>query len=77
VAALYWLVRRACGPAAGLLAGLALAVTPITAVTDRNNTIDSQLVLVLLLAARAGTLAAERGRLRRCRPSGLDRGGAP
>src|SRR4051812_32686311 len=64
VAVVYWLVRRAYGPAAGLLAGLALAVTPITVVTDRNNTMDGQLVLVLLLAAWAATLAAERGRLR-------------
>ena len=42
VALLYWLVRRAYGPAAGLLAGLALAVTSITVVTDRNNTMDGR-----------------------------------
>jgi 4-amino-4-deoxy-L-arabinose transferase-like glycosyltransferase len=64
VAALFYLVRRAFGPAAGLLAALALAVTPITVVTDRNNTMDSQLVLVLLLAVWAASLAAESGRLR-------------
>ena len=64
VAVLYYLVRRAFGPPAGLLAGLALAVTPISVVTNRNNTMDSQLVLALLLAAWAATLAAESGRLR-------------
>jgi 4-amino-4-deoxy-L-arabinose transferase-like glycosyltransferase len=64
VALLYYLVRRAFGPAAGLLAALALAVTPITVVTDRNNTMDSQLVLALLLAVWAATFAAESGRLR-------------
>jgi 4-amino-4-deoxy-L-arabinose transferase-like glycosyltransferase len=64
VGLVFWLVRRAYGTAAGLLAGLALAVTPIAVVTNRNNTMDSQLVLVLLLAAGATTLATERGRLR-------------
>ena len=64
VAALYWLVRRAFGPIAGLLAALALAVTPINVVTNHNNTMDSQLVLVLLLATWAATRATETGRLR-------------
>lgn len=64
IAVLYWLTRRAFGPLAGLVAAPALAVTPINAVTNRNNTMDSQLVLVLLLAAAAASLAAERGRLR-------------
>jgi 4-amino-4-deoxy-L-arabinose transferase-like glycosyltransferase len=64
VALLYYLVRRVFGPAAGLLAGLALAVTPISVVANRNNTMDSQLVLVLLLGAWAATLAAESGRWR-------------
>ncbi|MGE3911148.1 MAG: glycosyltransferase family 39 protein, partial [Chloroflexota bacterium] len=64
VVLLWWLVRRAYGPAAGLIAGLALAVTPISVVTFRNNTMDGQLILVLLLAVWAGSLAAEQGRLR-------------
>ena len=51
VALLYHLVRRVSGPAAGLVAALALAVTPISVVTNRNNTIDSLLVLT---AARRG-----------------------
>jgi 4-amino-4-deoxy-L-arabinose transferase-like glycosyltransferase len=63
VALLFHLVARSWGPAAGLLAALALAVTPISVVTERNNTIDSLLILTLLLGAWAATLAAEHGRL--------------
>ena len=64
VAVLYVLVRRVFGPVAGLIAALALALTPISVVTSRNNTIDSLLVLVLLLAAWALSIAAETGRVR-------------
>jgi len=61
---LYHLVRRTFGPTAGLLAVLVLAVTPISVAANRNNTMDSQLVLVLLLAAWAVIRATETGRLR-------------
>ncbi|MBI5298209.1 MAG: glycosyltransferase family 39 protein [Chloroflexi bacterium] len=61
---LYWLVRRFFGPNAGLLAALILAVTPIAVAADRNNTIDGQLLLVLLLSAAALTLAVEKGSLK-------------
>jgi len=61
---LYHLVRRVFGPTAGLLAALVLAVTPISVAANRNNTIDSLLVLTLLLAAWAVSRAAEEGRLR-------------
>ncbi|MDP9372421.1 MAG: glycosyltransferase family 39 protein, partial [Chloroflexota bacterium] len=64
VAVLYRLVSRPFGRAAGLLAALALAVAPVNVATGRNNTIDSLLVLVVLLAAWAVTHAAETGRLR-------------
>ena len=64
VLVLYNLVRRTFGPAAGLLAALVLAVTPISVAANRNNTMDSLLVFVLLLATWAITLAAERGQLR-------------
>lgn len=64
VALLYHLVRRRFGPVAGLIAALALAISPISVVTNRNNTIDSLLVLALLLAGWTVSLAAERGRLR-------------
>lgn len=61
---LYWLVRRYYGPNAGILAALILAVTPITVAADRNNTMDAQLVLVLLLSASALMLAVEKGSLK-------------
>src|SRR6266496_3772367 len=61
---LYHLVRRHFGVVAGLLAALALAVSPISVVTNRNNTIDSTLVLVMLLGAWAVLRAAESGKLR-------------
>src|SRR5689334_7344672 len=61
---LYHLVRRHFGVVAGLLAALALALSPISVVTNRNNTIDSTLALTLLLGAWAVMRAAETGRLR-------------
>lgn len=64
VGVLYHLVRRRFGVVAGLIAALALAITPIVVATDRNNTIDSILILTLLLAAWAFIKAAESGRLR-------------
>jgi 4-amino-4-deoxy-L-arabinose transferase-like glycosyltransferase len=56
------LVGRRFGAAAGLLAGLFLAVTPIAVAVDRSGNTDTGLVLVLLLAAWALLVAAERGR---------------
>jgi 4-amino-4-deoxy-L-arabinose transferase-like glycosyltransferase len=64
VVLVFYLVRRRFGGIAGLLAALALAVTPISVATNRNNTIDSLLALVLLLAAWSATVAVERGQLR-------------
>ncbi|HEX2186415.1 MAG TPA: glycosyltransferase family 39 protein, partial [Chloroflexota bacterium] len=64
VALLYHLVRRSFGPVAGLLAALALAVTPISVAVQRNNNVDALLILALLLAAWAFFIAAERGSLR-------------
>lgn len=51
VAVITRLTRRQFGAGAGLMAGLALAVTPVSVAVDRNNTIDSLLILALLLAA--------------------------
>ncbi len=59
VVVLYWLVRRHFGRVAGLIAALALAASPIIVVTNRNNTIDSTLMFVLLLAAWATFRAIE------------------
>jgi 4-amino-4-deoxy-L-arabinose transferase-like glycosyltransferase len=64
VAVLYRLVARVWGRGAGLLAALFLALTPVSVVTSRNNTIDSLLVLALLLAAWAVMRAVETGRPR-------------
>ena len=61
---LHYLVRRHYGVVAGLLAALALAISPISVLTNRNNTIDSTLVLVMLLGAWAVLRAAETGKLR-------------
>ncbi len=62
VAVLSHLVRRHAGVAAGLLAGLFLALTPIAVAVDRSGNTDTGLVLVVLLASWALLLAAERGR---------------
>jgi 4-amino-4-deoxy-L-arabinose transferase-like glycosyltransferase len=64
VALLAHLVRRSFGSLAALAAALALTVTPITVITNRNNDVDSMLVLVVLLAAWAVVVAAEKGSLR-------------
>jgi 4-amino-4-deoxy-L-arabinose transferase-like glycosyltransferase len=64
VAVLYRLIARVWGRGAGLLAALFLAVTPVSVITSRNNTIDSLLVLTVLLGAWAVSRAAESGRLR-------------
>lgn len=61
---LYHLVKRTFGPTAGLIAALVLAVTPVSVAANRNNTQDSLLVFLLLLAAWAILRAAETGRLR-------------
>jgi 4-amino-4-deoxy-L-arabinose transferase-like glycosyltransferase len=59
----YRLVRRGFGMPAGLLASLALALTPISVAVDRDNLPDTALVLTLLLAAWALCVAIENGRL--------------
>ncbi len=60
----YKLVRRPFGPWIGLVAALALAITPSAIATERNNTIDGMLVFTLLLAAWAFLEAAYSGKLR-------------
>ncbi len=64
VIVVYHLVRRWFGTAAGMLAALALAITPVVVATDRNNTIDSTLIFTLLLASWAFIKATEKGKLR-------------
>ncbi|HEU4324624.1 MAG TPA: glycosyltransferase family 39 protein [Roseiflexaceae bacterium] len=64
VVLLFHLVRRSFGDAAGLLAALVLAVTPVAIAVERNNTPDGTLIVVLLLAAWAFIRATETSRLR-------------
>ena len=64
VALLAHLVRRSAGPLAGLVAGLTLALMPISVVTNRTNNVDGLLVLLVLCAAWAVIVATERGSLR-------------
>ena len=61
---LYALVRRRFGTSAGLLAGLFLALNPISVAVDRSNSTESWLVLALLLAAGMLSRTVETGRVR-------------
>jgi 4-amino-4-deoxy-L-arabinose transferase-like glycosyltransferase len=58
------LVGRHFGHLAGLVAALVLAVTPISVATARNNTVDTVLVLLVLLAVAALWRWGDTGRLR-------------
>ncbi|MEV0105909.1 glycosyltransferase family 39 protein [Nocardia sp. NPDC050799] len=58
------IVRRSFGPAAGLIAGLALAVTPVFALMFRFNNPDALLVLLMVAAVWATTRALDDGRRR-------------
>jgi 4-amino-4-deoxy-L-arabinose transferase-like glycosyltransferase len=64
VALLYAAVRRWFGPAAGLTAGLVLALTPVAALMFRYNNPDALLVLLMTAAAYAMVRAIENGRTR-------------
>jgi 4-amino-4-deoxy-L-arabinose transferase-like glycosyltransferase len=64
VALLYAAVRRWFGPAAGLVAGLVLALTPVAALMFRFNNPDALLVLLMTAAAYALVRAIENGRTR-------------
>lgn len=64
VALLWRTVRRTFGPAAGLLAGLMLALTPVAALMFRFNNPDALLVFLMIAAVWALTRAIETGRLR-------------
>ncbi|WP_280434191.1 glycosyltransferase family 39 protein [Nocardia carnea] len=64
VALLWATVRRSFGPAAGLIAGLVVAVTPVFALMFRFNNPDALLVLLMVAAVWAMTRALENGRRR-------------
>ncbi len=63
VGLLYAAVRRWSGPAVGLLAGAALAVTPVAVLMFRFNNPDALLVLLMVAAAYCTVRATERARL--------------
>lgn len=60
VGLLYLTVKRVSGPAAGLLAGGALALTPVAALMFRFNNPDAMLTMCLVLAAYLTTRAIEK-----------------
>jgi 4-amino-4-deoxy-L-arabinose transferase-like glycosyltransferase len=64
VVLVYHLVSRKFGEWVGLIAVLALAVTPVAVAVDRNNTIDSTMIFTLLLAAWAFIKATESAKMR-------------
>jgi 4-amino-4-deoxy-L-arabinose transferase-like glycosyltransferase len=61
VGLLYAAVKRVAGPSAGLIAGAALALTPVAVLIFRFNNPDALLVLVLVGAAHATVRAVEQG----------------
>ncbi|KQU06919.1 glycosyl transferase [Rhodococcus sp. Leaf7] len=64
VALMWRTVRRQFGPAAGLLAGLVLAVTPVAALMFRFNNPDALLSFLMIAAVWAMLRAVEDGRTR-------------
>ncbi|MFI2228622.1 ArnT family glycosyltransferase [Nocardia testacea] len=64
VALLWAIVRRYFGPAAGFVAGLVLAVTPVAALMFRFNNPDALLVFLMIAACWAMLRAVENGRVR-------------
>ena len=61
---LYLLVARYFGRAAGLVAALALAVSPVSVAVNRDNNPDALFALLLIAAVWAAARAVESGRLR-------------
>src|SRR5882757_5769632 len=61
VALLYGAVRRISGPRAALVAGVALAVTPVAALMFRFNNPDAVMVLLMMAAVYATVRAVEHG----------------
>ncbi|MEZ0341795.1 glycosyltransferase family 39 protein [Mycobacterium sp. pV006] len=64
VGVLYAAVRRVGGPGAGLIAGAALAATPVAASMFRYNNPDALLVLLLVISAYLMVRAIDSGRTR-------------
>jgi 4-amino-4-deoxy-L-arabinose transferase-like glycosyltransferase len=62
VALLYSTVKRWFGPAAGLIAGVVLALTPVAVLMFKFNNPDALLVLLMIAGAWATSRAIETGR---------------
>ena len=58
---LYDLVRRVAGPLAGLLAALTLTLLPTSVITARSDTMDSLMMLLLLVVAWLLLRSVQRG----------------
>jgi 4-amino-4-deoxy-L-arabinose transferase-like glycosyltransferase len=61
---LYLLVARVFGGWAGVVAALALAVSPVAVAVNRDNNPDALLVTLLVVAAYCGLRAVQNGRFR-------------
>ena len=61
---LYLLVARYFGRLAGVIAALALAVSPVSVAVNRDNNPDALFVMLLVLSVYVGARAVESGRLR-------------
>jgi 4-amino-4-deoxy-L-arabinose transferase-like glycosyltransferase len=61
---LFFAVKRTFGPVAGLIAAVAMALTPVAVVMFRYNNPDALLTLLLVASAWAAIRALDRGRLR-------------
>ncbi|WP_111510132.1 ArnT family glycosyltransferase [Mycobacterium kyogaense] len=64
VALLYVIIRKQFGPAAGLIAGAALALTPVATLMFRYNNPDALLVFLMIAAVWATMRAVADGRTR-------------
>jgi 4-amino-4-deoxy-L-arabinose transferase-like glycosyltransferase len=61
---MYDVVRRLFGTGAGLVSALCLAILPITVLTSRSDTMDTLMMMLILVAAWLVVRAAETGRAR-------------
>ena len=64
VALIYLIVKKSFGNIAGLISAFCLAVTPVFVAVSRNNTCDNLVVLALLAACWAVSIAAREGKLK-------------
>ncbi|MGK0467688.1 glycosyltransferase family 39 protein [Clostridium sp.] len=61
---IYKIINKRFGLVAGIVSALVLALTPILASVNRNNTIDGILILMLILASNQTIKAAEKSNIK-------------